>query len=66
MHIHQPDMPIKYLAYMPNSVNRFASGTYLAITGEVQFVVGCVVGYKCENAGFIFPYVLLAVCLFGM
>ena len=43
-----PYMHIKHWAYMihmPNLVDIFVSGTYLAITGEVKTAVGCVLGY---------------------
>ena len=56
MHIHHPDMHIRYweyVAYMPNLMDIFVSGTYFAITCEVEVAAGYGVAYKCKNVGFI-------------
>ena len=38
IHIHSPNMHIKYLAYIPNLVGIFVSGRYLAIKGRLQLL----------------------------
>ena len=42
MNIHPLHMLARYLAYVPNLLGTFVSGTYLGITGEVEVAVGCV------------------------
>ena len=52
MHIHYPDMHIKYwvyVRYMLNLVGIFVSGTYSIITCEVEVAVGCVLVYICKK-----------------
>ena len=39
------------LAYMPNLVCIFVSGTYLAITNDAKVAVGCVLANMCINVG---------------
>ena len=60
--IYIPHIYVRYLAYMAyihNLVGIFVSGTYLAITAEVEVVAGCVLVYMCTNVGSIFPFSML-------
>ena len=62
MHIHFPYKPISYLeymAYMTNVVGMLVSSTYLTITCDVFFVVGCVFLHICTHVGPIFPFSIL-------
>ena len=48
LHIHDPDMHINYQAHVPNFEDTFVSGTYFAITSEVEVEIRCVVGsFSC-------------------
>ena len=49
MCIHLPYKSIKYLAYRPNLVGIFVSGTYLAITLEVCIAVGCILAHNVQQ-----------------
>ena len=50
-----------YMAHMPNLVGIFVSGTYSAITCEIEVVVDYILGYKCTNIGSICPCSKLTV-----
>ena len=49
------------MAYMPNVVGIFISGTYLAIPYEVDVVFGSIVAHVCNNNGSTCPYNMLTL-----
>ena len=61
MFINFPYKPIRYLAYMTILMGIFVSGTYLAITCEVDNAVGFDLAYICKNVGSIFSFSIKAV-----
>ena len=55
-------MHIKYwgdIAYLPNLMNTFVSGTYVAITCEVEVAVGCVLAKIYKIVESICPCIML-------
>ena len=58
--IHLPCLPIKYLAYIPNLVGIFVSGTYV-IKYETDIAFGSILVNICKNAGSFWPFSIMAV-----
>ena len=67
MHMHHPYLHVKYSAYMPKLMGIFVSCTYLASTGELEVVFGCVLAHICRNVAPECPYSMLVMwAVFGM
>ena len=49
------------MTYISNLVGVFVSGTYLAITFEVEIAVGYVLAYICKTVGSTCPYKMLTM-----
>ena len=61
VHVHPLYMPIKYMTYMWNVMSIFVSGTYMALTYEVDVVVGkfiqCYIYIQKQNEG-----IMICIC----
>ena len=54
------------MAYRPNLVGIFVSGTYLAITCEIEAAVGFALAYICKTLGLYAHNMLVMLAVFGM
>ena len=65
MHVNLPYLSIRhflYVAWMPNFLGIFASGTYLAVTCEVDGAFGYVLVYICRIVGSVFHFSMFFLC----